>query len=203
MRKRNKLVYGVGINDADYSVQKHENVGGKQRLLWICPFYQRWCGMFQRCYSVKYHIKFPTYLDCSVVPEWHYFMAFRAWMETQDWEGNELDKDVLIRGNKVYSPETCVFVSKAVNYFFNENLNKSRTCPLGVHFRKGWGKYTAACKDVRSGKIKYIGHFDNPQEAHQAWLAFKLKQAYNLAAEQTDQRVAKALIDRYENYETF
>ena len=70
-----KLVYGVGINDADYVVQKYETivyVNGKRkrRLVWICPFYQSWKHMLQRCYSNKFKERNPTYEGCSVSEEW-------------------------------------------------------------------------------------------------------------------------------------
>lgn len=117
MKTKNKrLVYGVGNNDADYVVEKREEigyVGGKRRrkLMWVCPYYQTWKDMIKRCYSTKCQEKFPTYKGCSVSADWHTFSNFKAWMEKQNWEGKQLDKDILIEGNKVYSPETCVFVS--------------------------------------------------------------------------------------------
>ena len=72
--KAKKLVYGVGINDADYAVQKCEIVGyvngkRKRRLVWICPYYLAWCSMLKRCQSAKYQEKKPTYKGCSVSEE--------------------------------------------------------------------------------------------------------------------------------------
>ena len=70
---------------------------------------------------------------------------------------------------------------------------------IGVCLEKASNKFMATCNDG-SGKKKYLGLFDTELEAHKSWLAFKLEQAKILAAEQSDPRVAKALIDRYENY---
>lgn len=204
--KKKRLIYGIGINDADYQVQKSESLGctdsGKQirKLIWICPFYSRWISLLQRCYSEKCQQKQPTYKGCSVVPEWHYFMTFRAWMIQQDWQGKQLDKDILFPGNKIYAPDSCVFVDGKVNKFLTESTASRGEWPIGVYFHKEKGKFQAECGDVITGKRKYLGSYTSPEEAHEAWLSFKLEQAKILAEQQTDERVSKALIERYKNY---
>lgn len=204
-----KLVFGIGVMDADYITQINENLGyteeGKkiQKMVWVCPFYVKWKSMLERCYSDRWRIKHPTYQDVSCVPEWIYFTAFKSWMENQDWEGKHLDKDILFPGNKVYGPETCVFVDQAVNSFLTECTASRGEWPIGVSFDKKKGKYKATCSQVTTRKNKNIGFYSNPEEAHQAWLEFKREQAKILAAQQTDPRVSKALIERYENYQEF
>lgn len=200
MKKKIKLVHSVGINDANYSIAKSQRVDGKSKQVWCCPFYVKWKSMLERCYSDSGQKHRPKYSLCTVIPEWHYFMAFKEWMEKQDWEGKHLDKDLLVPGNKVYGPDTCLFIESKVNNFLIESTAARGDWPIGVSFRKSVSKFTAQCQDMLSSKSKFLGYFDTPEEAHQAWLAFKLEQAYILAAEQTDPRVAKALIDRYENY---
>jgi len=200
-----KLVYGVGINDADYHVQEKITLGyenGKQRrkLVWVCPFYEKWQHMLRRCYSEKYQDKHPTYKGCSVCQEWLTFSKFRAWMEKQDWENKHLDKDILCPGNKVYSPETCVFVDQRVNLFITERNASRGKYMIGVHWCIYKNRYLAKCSNG-DGKQIYLGGFNSELEAHKTWLDYKLKLAYKLAAEQTDPRVAKALIERYEKYE--
>lgn len=203
MRKKEKLVCGVGMNDADYQVQDciitvDENGKKSRKVIWRCPFYSKWADMLSRCYSAKSQKRRPTYKGCSVFEEWLLFSNFKAWMETQDWEGKHLDKDLLIMGNKIYSPETCVFVDRKVNQFLVEHTAAKGEYMIGVYWSKPNKKFKASCNDG-SGKL-YLGYFNTELEAHQAWLSFKLEQAKILAAEQTDPRVAKALIDRYENY---
>ena len=198
--KDKKLVYGVGINDADYIVHKTKEINGKWKIIWRCPFYAKWSNMLERCYSEKLHSKHPSYSGCYAVAEWHSFMGFRGWMVAQDWENKELDKDLLVSGNKLYSPETCVFVSQAVNSFLTDSMAKRGNLPIGVSFHKNRGKYVAYCRDVVAGRQIHLGTFNNPDDAHQAWLSCKLSQAFILASQQTDPRVAAALIDRYENY---
>ncbi len=104
-----KLVYGVGVNDADYKVQKFKTENGKKIQLWICPFYSKWKEMLRRCYSIQEKERSPCYTQASTVEHWHIFSNFKSWMETQDWEGKQLDKDLLVKDNKTYGPDTCLF----------------------------------------------------------------------------------------------
>ncbi|RYY51331.1 MAG: hypothetical protein EOO06_00960 [Chitinophagaceae bacterium] len=121
-------------------------------------------------------------------------------METQDWEGKDLDKDLLIRGNQVYSPETCVFIDQKVNKFISEKLTNKKAHLIGAYFLPKRGKFKSVSYDVLTGKQKHLGNYNTEEEAHNAWLSFKLEQAHILAAQQSDQRVAKALVNRYKNY---
>lgn len=183
-----RLVYGVGVNDADYLVAPI--VGGKQVM---CPFYKTWKSMLERGYSKKFKIKRPTYESVSVCGEWLTFSNFKGWMETQDWEGNQLDKDLLIPSNKVYSPETCVFVSAYVNTFTLDNPSKRGKYPIGVSMCRG--RYKAMCGFDRN--TAYIGTFDTVQEASDAYMQRKRELASTLAGAQTDKRVADAILQRY------
>ena len=76
-----KPIYGVGINDANYTVQP--TINGK---IVICPFYTKWTGMLKRCYSPQYQEKHPTYVECTVTSEWLFFSVFKSWMANQDWK---------------------------------------------------------------------------------------------------------------------
>lgn len=200
MRNKNKILFGFGTNDADYNVYEYEVVDGKQRVLWICPFYVTWKHMLERSYSSNYQQKRPSYIGCTVTTVWHLFSNFKAWMEVQDWKGKELDKDILCPGNKVYGPDVCVFVDSRVNNFLIDCEASRGEFPIGVSFHKRAGKYIARCNSVVTLKNNHLGYHNTPEEAHLAWLSFKLEQAYILASEQTDERVGKALIERYENY---
>ena len=203
--KARKLVYGVGINDAKYVTQKLETIGyvdgkRKRKLVWICPYYRVWMDMLQRCYSPKFQERRPTYKGCSVSEEWLRFSNFRAWMEAQDFEGKQLDKDLLFEGNKVYSKETCAFVTSEVNSFTSDCGASRGEWLIGVDWNKGVEKFRSKCSNPFTKKLEHLGLFLDELEAHQAWLKRKLELAHLLAAEQTDERVAKALIERYTNY---
>lgn len=200
--KNKKLVYGIGINDADYVVQKFETIGyingkQKQKRVWRCPYYKTWANMLERCYSAGYQERHPTYRGCTVSKEWHTFSNFRAWMEEQDWEGKQLDKDLLIEGNKTYSSDTCVFVTQAVNKFTADSGAARGEWLIGVYWDKEKGKFKTQCSNPFTKKREHLGLFTSEQEAHEAWLKRKLELAHELASIQTDPRVAKALIKRY------
>lgn len=195
-------LYGVGINDANYSVTKYILESGKYKLIWTCPYYSRWKNMLVRCYSKAFQKTSPTYLGCEVHPEWYLFSNFKSWMETQDWDGKQLDKDLLFRGNKVYGPQTCVFVSTAVNNFMTESTKARGADPIGVSFYKRYNAFISSANEVEYNKRITIGIFPTAEDAFDAWLVFKVGQAKILASKQTDQRVAKALVERYENYKT-
>ena len=200
--KNKKLVCGIGLNDADYVVVKFEMIDcadgkRKQKQAWVCPFYRAWTGMLKRCYSAKYKKSRPTYTGCTVSEEWLTFSSFRSWMETQDWKGKQLDKDILFEGNKVYSAETCVFVTPSVNTFTIDSGAARGEFLIGVSWHKASEKFHSRCNNPFTKKYEHLGLFNSEQEAHKAWLKRKLELAHELAAMQTDPRVAKALIDRY------
>ena len=202
--KHKKLVDGVGTNDADYDVVKYETteVNGvqKRKVVWTCKYYQTWTNMLKRCYFAKLQERYPTYRGCTISEDWLVFSKFKAWMEKQEWEGKDLDKDILIEGNKVYSAETCVFVTRMVNTFIIDRGAARGEWKIGVSWHKGAGKFQSMCKNPFTKKLEYLGYFDCEQAAHEAWRKRKLELAHELAAIQTDPRVAKALINRYSKY---
>ncbi len=199
---KKRLICAVGINDADYVVKVCETVGyvdgkRKQKLIWTCPFYMTWVSMLTRCYSDKYQARWPTYIGCVVVEEWKTFSNFKSWMEKQDWEGKHLDKDLLKHGNKIYGPDHCIFVTGIVNAFMTERTLDRGEWPIGVAWHKKSKKFQAQCCNPFTKKREHLGLFTCPNEAHKAWLKRKQELAILLAAEQTDERIAKALVDRY------
>lgn len=178
LRIKKKLVWGIGINDADYVVQKFENLGrvdGKKKLkrLWTCPYYMRWCSLLERCNLKVQQTKKKTYAGVTICDDWVYFSKFKAWMETQDWKGKVLDKDIIVFGNKVYGPETCRFVPDYLNKLLTLSDANRGKWPLGVSLKdkernifvsviKTRTKTTNTCTD-------YLGQFNTPEEAHKAW----------------------------------
>lgn len=196
MSKRSPI-YGVGINDSDYVTQKSVYENGKRRVIWCCPFFDRWRKMIQRCYSQTSSANHKYYSGCSVADIWQKFSEFRLWIQCQDWEGNHIDKDLLVPGNKVYSPEFCVMIPQRLNNFLTDNGAKRGDTPIGVSFRASMGKYQANCGDPFSSKKVYLGLFDDPGSAYEAWRRRKHELACQYADEQTDERIAKALRERF------
>ena len=184
--KRNKLVFGFGANDADYVIAPMLN--GKQVT---CVFYETWKSMLRRCYSDKYQNKHPTYIGCSVCDEWLKFSNFKKWMESKDFEGKQIDKDLKIEGNKVYSPNTCMFVSGAINSLLLDCAATRGIYPQGVHFDKSRGKYrsTIRCE----GKKKTLGYYTTIKAAELAYLTAKHEIVKQAAKDETDKEVSAAL----------
>jgi len=197
MRVKEGLVHGIGVNNATYTVTKHEKINGKWKQVWRCPYYAVWEGMLNRCYGVPVLEKYPTYQGCSVCPEWIYFMTFKAWMETQNWQGKELDKDILFEGNKVYSPEACRFVERDLNKFLLDSGRSRGEWPLGVSWHKANGKFQARCCNPLTKEREHLCYFDCPNEAHEAWRKKKHQHALTLADLQDDPLIAEALRNRF------
>lgn len=197
MPEQTNLVYGFGINDADYPVSKYKMVDGKCKMIWRCQFYMIWKEMLARCYSPRIHKTHKTYVGCSVCPEWKRFSAFKEWMEAQDWQGKCLDKDILVEGNKVYSPETCVFVTQQMNNFLTGSGKNRGAYPNGVILDKQKGKFRASCCDPIAKKREHVGYFDTPGEAHAAWRNRKHELACRYALQVNNNRLAEALRSRF------
>lgn len=203
--KSRGLIHGWGINDSDYPLTISEYTGwtnGKQnrKLLWSCPFYTRWYGIVKRGHCSRVKKNNPTYLDCSVSENWKYFSNFKAWMETQDWEGKELDKDILIKGNKVYGPDTCRFIDPKLNLFFKCTYSKYGTTVQGVQLRKDNNKYKVVCRQL-DGSQKYLGQYDDEVIAGEVWLSEKCRLAEILASQQEDTEIKQAILNFYKGKE--
>lgn len=177
--KPNALIYGIGINDADYTV--NPRVRGKHV---ICPFYSAWKSMLLRCYSKGHLKKCPTYAGCSVSKEWLLFSNFKAWMETQDWRGMVLNKSILIPGNKLYSADACVFVSRGLNQILLDVERRNGPWPKGVYRPKKDGTFMAKLSVY--GEIMYLGRFDSPKLAGDAYVRAKAWYIRDTATDQPD-----------------
>lgn len=168
---KRKPKFGVGINDADYKVQLLIRENGRLFCLWKCPFYVVWSDMLMRCYSEKYQRKSPTYVGCTVCEEWLIFSNFKAWMEKQDWEGKVLDKDLLVEGNKIYSPSTCKFLPNEINQFLCAvNVLKPTIRVIG-------NKFSTRISIKR--QEKYLS-FDTKEEAIIGWKGLQIDRINSL-----------------------
>ena len=172
-RKVGRLVCGIGVSDADYVV---ESIINGRRVK--CPAYRSWMSMLKRCYSAKYHSRYPTYIGVEVCDEWLTFMAFRKWWVENHVDGWQLDKD-LLSDNRIYSPEACIFVPSWLNSFTIDSGAARGELPIGVWFYRRRRKFKSRCRHPL-GKNEYLGHFSSPDEAHAAWLARKLEIANEL-----------------------
>lgn len=183
---KSSLVRGWGINDADYNT--HVQIRKGKYL--VCPIYVKWSSMLNRVLNEDYHLLQPTYLDTLVSRSWKYFSAFKRWTDSQvAWAGMQLDKDILIIGNKEYSPEACCYVPQWLNTFMAPGGAYSEL-PMGVIYKKGSENatkvyYVQVCKVDKSNR--YVGRFYTPKEAHRAYQLTK--------AEQIEKAVLKYMLE--------
>ena len=170
-------VFNIGyIGEGKYKVK----INGK-----YTKYYKVWNRMLCRCYDPKYIQKHPTYEQSKVCDEWLNFQVFAEWLDENYYKIGEqimnLDKDILCKGNKIYSPDTCVFAPQNINKLFTKRDNDRGNCPVGVYYDKPTKKYKAQC--TVNGKNKYLGRYDTPEEAFQVYKNFKEKYIKEVAKE--------------------
>lgn len=139
--------------------------------------------MFTRCYGENHLLRNPTYEGCSVDQDWHLFSNFLKWMEEQDWVGKQLDKDILVEGNKVYGGDTCIFVDSNINQLFSTR-SRGNDLPCGVAHHKAGSKYQAYCN--LKGKRVHLGLFTCLDTAELAHLGKKLEAIKGILSELGD-----------------
>jgi hypothetical protein len=186
-----KLVHGVGINDWDNAVV----LNGKN-----IREYELWSCMLKRCFSKNYKEQRPTYNKVTCCQEWLSLKSFIkdvSQMKGYDMASWQLDKDILVKGNKLYSKETCCFVPLEVNSLLVNGCKLRGEWPIGVRFHKRDGKFVAQIR--ANGKERYhLGYFTSPEEAFLAYKAAKeayIKEVANKWKDQLDERVYQALLN--------
>ena len=129
--------------------------------------YSVWSGMLERCYSDKLHYKHPSYIGCTVCDDWHDFQVFADWFEINYIKGYDLDKDIKIKGNRIYSPTTCLFVTQKDNIIEASAKHYIFINPQGVkvnvynlsEFCRGSELKARSMSAVHSGKRKTHKHW--------------------------------------------
>ena len=182
-----KTVHGVGINDYNGTVSHlvdGKRINKKQ--------YTTWSGMIKRCYNKKNQEKKPSYKGCTVCDEWLFFSKFKVWMDSKDHHGKHLDKDLMVTGNKVYSPSTCLFVSPLVNAALTNTKSTKGFLPTGVSLHS-CGKFVAQISAF--GKTKHLGLFASRYEAKSAYDRARYKYILELAELDDNPDISLALIN--------
>ena len=179
--------------DAKYSFKDYGFVndvknGYKNHLI----IYLTWRSMAERTTRPDYQAKKPTYKDTWVCEEWKYFSNFLNWsLENGHRKGLQLDKDILDIGNKCYSPDTCVFVSNAINNLLTHKLSTNSNLPIGVAYREFNGQGYKQIKPyivqiAINGKRKSFGYYATAQEAGLAYGREKSKHIIHKANNLTE-----------------
>ena len=159
--------------------------------------YQTWMNMFHRCYRGDRSTRLLSYVDCEVDEFFHSFGNFEKWVKDQkgfDQEGWHLDKDILVKGNRVYSPETCCFVPKEINLLFTKRSGRRGGYPIGVSRRNKGGGYQVQLSQF--GKT-YMGTYNTSEEAFNAYKQAKeayIKEVAEKWKDKIDPRVYDALV---------
>ena len=183
-------VYGhgyLGIDKNGNVPKTKEFKDGKWCSTWE---YNKWRNMLKRCFDSKFKEKHPTYKDITCCDRWlcfaNFLEDFAILKNEYNWNVDEklqLDKDILYKGNKLYSLENCVLVPDYINFLFLKNDAVRGDCPIGVSYHKGAKKYQAFCNI--NGKLKGLGLYNTPLEAFNV---------YKIAKEQEIKRVANECI---------
>lgn len=176
MAKRT-LVYGVGIND------NPEPDSGKADN----RAYRLWVGILKRCHGPRA----PHYAGCSIDTRWYRYTTFASWLVASGWNDSlQIDKDLLVPGNRIYGPDTCLLVSPRANTILNTNAITRGALPIGVYraSKSSWG---GQC-NLGSGSV-HLGVRPTPLEAHQLWQAAKVKEIRDVTCAEPDARVVARL----------
>lgn len=159
--------------------------------------HQVWSSMMERGYCEKYKYKNPTYLECSVHPDWHNFQVFAEWYTNHESYGlgYHLDKDLLIKGNKVYSEDTCCLLPRDINAAILSGGSCRKDLPVGVYLIKRNSKYFSSVR--KFNKNTHLGVFSTIDEAAEAYKIAKkahLIELANIWKETIDSKVYEALL---------
>ena len=190
-------VYGVGISGTKYPPTIND-VKTKE--------YGLWCDMLRRCYSETYQKKYPTYEGCEVSDNFKYYEYFYEWCHSQIGFGNDgngnpfhLDKDLLVKGNKVYSEDSCVFLPQEINQILVKRTASRGEYLIGVCWSKTHKAFRARV-NKNKGASEHLGYFKTEIEAFNAYKEAKesfVKEQANKWKGQIDERAYEALL----NYE--
>ena len=180
-----KSVFGVGYFGQGNYKSSIRGISTKQYLCWR--------GVLIRCYDDKYQETRPTYKGATICEEWHNFQNFAKWYDENYVEDWCLDKDILVKGNKVYSSKTCCFVPNEINSLFTKCDSVRGKYPIGVNNHKN-GKYVARIN--KNSKRLNIGYYPTPEEAFQAYKTAKenyIKEVADKWKDQIDPKVYEAM----------
>ena len=183
-------VHGIGVSGTKYS-NTINGVRTKEYVLWQ--------SMLRRCYSDAYKNKNPTYECCKVSDNFKSYEYFYEWCHNQigfDNEGWHLDKDLLVKGNKVYSEDSCIFIPKEINLLLTKSTASRGEHLIGVYWSKT-NKAFRARVNKNKGVSEHLGYFKTEIEAFNTYKVAKeffIKEQANNWKLQIDPRAYEALM---------
>lgn len=126
--------------------------------------YVAWRNMLKRCYEYDNNPRDFSYEECSVCEEWHNFQNFAKWYSENTYEvpshiSLSIDKDIKMKGNKVYSPDTCLIVPMRINLFFLRWEYNNGNTGIPCVYKRSSGNYKVLVHNA------YGGTFTTKEEA--------------------------------------
>ena len=176
-----RTVYDIGyLGEGKYKVKEN---GKTSRV------YNTWRGILTRCYSDKYQEKHFTYEDCNASEKFHNFQNFGDWDSENFYqiEGEKmcLDKDILVKHNKIYSPETCIYVPQRINTLFTKSDKSRGDYPIGISYEKTNSKFKVQCHlinpETGKSKLKHLGYYETQEKAFEVYKYYKEKNIKQVA----------------------
>ena len=191
-------VFGVGIIGTKYPVSIN-CVHTKE--------YTVWKSVLKRCYDQKTRERQPAYKTVSICEEWLSFENFCDWLYSQSnfnkWLNGSrwaLDKDIIIKGNKTYSPDACCLVPQNVNCLFLKREAQRGKYPIGVRYRED--RFMAVCRNPFLDKAEELGYYSTPEKAFYAYKDYKEKLIKQVAQIEYDKgNITKECYEAMINYE--
>ena len=184
-------VFGVGVTGTKYPITVDDV---------ITKEYDLWHSMLTRCYSDVYKKKRPTYEGCKVSNNFKSYEYFYEWCHKQVGFGNQgwhLDKDLLVKGNKVYSEDSCVFIPVEINLVLTKRTASRGEHLIGVYWHKR-NKAFVGMVSKNKGKSEHLGYFATEIQAFNAYKVAKesfVKEQAEKWKDKIDERAYKALMD--------
>lgn len=192
-------VFGVGMIGVKYPI----SINGKHT-----KEYNTWKGLLERCFDEKYKKKRPTYKNVTCCDEWLLFENFYEWLHSQEnfekWSNSDrwaIDKDILVKGNNIYSSETCCLVPINVNSLFTKHNATRGSLPIGVI--ENWKKFRSYCTNPFTNKIEHLGTFNTSEDAfYLGYKPYKEDLIKQVAKEEFDKgNITKKCYEAMMNYE--
>ena len=162
--------------------------------------YENWSSMIKRCYAEASRKHSTSYDDKEVCEEWHNFQNFAEWATKQigfNKPDYHLDKDLLVKGNLVYAPNTCVYLPREINMFIKRK--RMNDLPIGVDIAYNYdGTPYFRTQARENGKNICLGRFQLVEDAFNAYKQHKERLAKELATKwkgAIDDRAVQALMN--------
>lgn len=194
---------GVGyLGEGPYRTRENGAKAGNRT-----PEYNTWSSMIRRCHDPNFISREPTYEGCIIVDDWYCYQDFGYWYTDNYYEvpgeKMQLDKDILVKNNKVYGPDTCIFVPHHINSLFTTRKNRRGELPIGVFYTNKYStnRYSVRCNTMFGDRKTITVHgFTDPTEAFETYKELKEQEIKRVADYYSDY-IPQQLYDALYNWQ--